>query len=153
MKEPYYINSPIGLLCIEEENGFVVGLHVDNHAKASSHTPSPLQREAIRQLQEYFDGVRTSFQLPILPTGTPFQKKVWSALQEISYGKTCSYKDIAQAINQPTATRAVGGANNKNPILILIPCHRVIGANGSLVGFGCGLEVKQYLLDLEKNHG
>ena len=152
MKEAYYIKSPIGILCLEEEKGFLVGLHLVNHAKVSIHTPSPLMQKAIVQLNEYFDGTRTSFDLPLLPTGTIFQKKVWSALQEIPYGKTVSYGDIAKAIGQSKACRAVGGANNKNPLIIIIPCHRVIGADGKLVGFGCGIQVKQYLLELEKAH-
>ncbi len=152
MKDMYYTNSPIGLLCLEEQNGYITGLHLNNNAKASVHTPSPLVREALTQLKEYFDGIRTSFHLPLLPKGTVFQEKVWSALQEIPYGETCSYQDIAKAIGQPQACRAVGGANNKNPIMIIIPCHRVIGANGKMVGFGCGIEVKQYLLALEQHN-
>ena len=88
--------------------------------------------------------------MPLAPEGTPFQIAVWSALQEIPYGCTCSYGDIAKKIGNPNAARAVGMANNKNPISIIVPCHRVIGANGTLVGYGGGIDIKKYLLELEK---
>lgn len=106
-----------------------------------------------RQLDEYFAGTRKAFDFPYRLHGTPFQEKVWAALQEIPYGETRSYKDIAKAIGQPNAYRAVGMANHANPIFLVIPCHRVIGANGSLVGYGGGLAVKKALLELEQaNH-
>lgn len=101
---------------------------------------------------EYFNGQRKSFDLPLNPKGTEFQKKVWNALLNIPYGSTCSYKDIAVNIGNEKACRAVGGANNKNPIFIIIPCHRVIGKNGSLVGYGGGLDIKLKLLELEQNN-
>ncbi len=151
MKYSYNVNSPIGVLCLEEENGFLVGVRLDYNAYPSTHSPSPLLQEATIQLKEYFEKKRTSFDLPLLPKGTAFQEKVWAALREIPYGQTLSYGELAKLIGQPKASRAVGGANNKNPILIMLPCHRVIGANGKLVGFGCGIEVKNYLLDLEKS--
>ncbi len=150
MKATYTMNSPIGALCLKEEDGYLVGLHLDFNKTPSSHAPSPLLKEATKQLQEYFEGHRTTFHLPVRAEGTVFQKKVWSALWDIPYGETRSYGDIAKAIGQPKASRAVGGANNKNPIMIIVPCHRVVGANGAMVGFGAGIEVKQYLLDLEK---
>ncbi len=103
-----------------------------------------------KELDEYFEGKRKSFDIELAPIGTDFQKKVWDALLKIPYGATCTYKDIATAIGNPNASRAVGGANNKNPIPIIIPCHRVIGANKALVGYAYGLEMKRYLLDLEK---
>lgn len=106
----------------------------------------------ISQLQEYFTKTRQEFDLPIDLSGTTFQQLVYRQLQQIPYGQVASYKDIAEAIGAPKAVRAVGGANNKNPISIVIPCHRVIGANGSLVGYGGGLEVKEYLLTLEGFH-
>ena len=106
-------------------------------------------RQALLQLKEYFKGRRRSFDLPLAPQGTSFQRKVLEALQAIPYGETRSYKDIAAAIGQPKAVRAVGAANAKNPIPIVIPCHRVIGSDGSLTGFGGGLEVKRTLLRLE----
>lgn len=104
------------------------------------------------QLDEYFQGKRTIFSLPFKLTGTPFQLAVWKELQNIPYGKTTSYKEIAQKINKPKAYRAVGMANNKNPLPIIIPCHRVIGSNGKLIGYAGGLKLKNYLLELEKSH-
>ena len=104
----------------------------------------------MRQLDEYFAGTRTEFAFPYRLNGTPFQEKVWEALRHIPYGETRTYKDIAIAIGHPKAFRAVGRANNANPIFIAIPCHRVIGADGSLVGYGGGLEMKKALLELER---
>lgn len=106
-------------------------------------------RPVIAQLQEYFEGKRHSFDVPLDLYGTPFQKRVWQALQTISYGETRSYKEIAQHIGAPKAVRAIGGANNQNPIPIIIPCHRVIGSNGAMVGYGGGLEKKEWLLSIE----
>ena len=106
----------------------------------------------ISQLEEYFAGKRKTFDIPIKLEGTPFHKKVWEALQKIPYGGTRTYGEIAKAIGSPKAARAVGGANNKNPIGIVVPCHRVIGADGSLTGYACGLEIKKYLLDLEREN-
>ena len=101
-------------------------------------------------MQEYFAGKRRKFQLPVCGKGTDFQEKVWKVLREIPYGETRTYGEIAAAIGHPKASRAVGGACNKNPILIVVPCHRVIGADGKLVGFGCGLDRKKELLKLER---
>lgn len=112
---------------------------------------TPLLKEAYTQLQEYFQGKRKEFQLPLEPKGTEFQRKVWKALESIPYGQTKSYGEIARMIGNEKASRAVGMANNKNPLSIFIPCHRVIGADGKLVGYGGGLDKKIYLLDLEKN--
>ena len=150
MKTTYTINSPIGVLCLKEEEGYLVGLQLDHSKAPSSQAPSPLLKEAATQLKEYFEGTRTTFHLPLRAEGTVFQKKVWIALQDIPYGETRSYGDIAKVIGQPKASRAVGGANNRNPIMIIVPCHRVVGVNGAMVGFGAGIEVKQYLLDLER---
>ena len=105
---------------------------------------------AVKQLEEYFAGKRREFELPVKPPGTMFQQTVWKALQDIPFGETRSYKQIAEAIKNPKACRAVGMANNKNPIWIIIPCHRVIGTDGSLTGYGGGLEMKKRLLLLEK---
>lgn len=115
---------------------------------AEYHKACPAVRAAA-QLTEYFAGKRKVFDLPLEPHGTEFQKKVWQALREIPYGTTCSYGEIAAKIGNPKASRAVGGANNKNPIAIVVPCHRVIGANGSLVGYASGLQTKEALLKLE----
>ena len=101
------------------------------------------------QLEEYFAGTRTTFDFPYRLEGTPFQLQVWHELEKIPYGVTCSYKDIAIAIGNEKAVRAVGGANNKNPMAIVVPCHRVIGTNRKLVGYAAGVEIKQLLLDLE----
>ncbi|MFE5322599.1 methylated-DNA--[protein]-cysteine S-methyltransferase [Paenibacillus sp. NPDC056579] len=105
--------------------------------------------EAQNQLEQYFDGSRTTFDVPLDLRGTPFQVKVWRALTQVPYGQVCSYKDIGRAIQSEKAVRAVGGANNKNPVPIIVPCHRVIGADGSMVGYGGGLDVKTRLLRLE----
>lgn len=115
---------------------------------------TPLIRKAAKQLNEYLAGKRKAFDLPLEPEGTPFQKAVWKALTGIPYGSTRTYKDIAESIGNPKACRAVGMANNKNPIAILIPCHRVIGTDGKLVGYAGGLDIKKKLLELEKQtHG
>ena len=109
----------------------------------------PILLETERQLSEYFEGKRIQFDLPIQPEGTEFQKKVWHALREIPFGKTRSYLDLARAVGAPYAARAVGAANGKNPLSIVVPCHRVVGADGALTGFAGGLETKAALLDLE----
>ena len=112
-------------------------------------TGSRLLARARRQLEEYLAGRRRSFDLPLAPEGTAFQVRVWRQLQRIPYGETISYGELARRIGQPTASRAVGAANGANPIPIVIPCHRVIGASGTLVGFGGGLDIKERLLELE----
>ena len=111
---------------------------------------TPLIKKAAEQLAEYFDGKRTKFDLPLALKGTEFQLSVWQALQTIPFGETRSYGDIAVQVGNPRAPRAVGMANNRNPVAIIVPCHRVIGSDGSLTGYGGGLDVKHYLLDLEK---
>jgi methylated-DNA-[protein]-cysteine S-methyltransferase len=109
-----------------------------------------LIRKAYNELLEYLEGKRKSFDVPLAPKGTEFQMKVWKALQEIPYGETRTYKEIAEKTGNPKACRAVGLSNNRNPISVFIPCHRVIGSSGNLVGYAGGLEVKEYLLNLEK---
>jgi methylated-DNA-[protein]-cysteine S-methyltransferase len=109
----------------------------------------PILEDAERQLQQYFGGERRAFELPLDLHGTPFQLRVWQELTRIPYGETRSYKDIAYGIGSPQAVRAVGGANNRNPMSIIVPCHRVIGSNGALVGYGGGLPMKTHLLQLE----
>ncbi len=111
---------------------------------------APILRAAASQLREYFDGRRTEFDLPLDPHGTDFQRAVWDALCEIPFGETRSYGEQARMIGRPNASRAVGAANGRNPIAIIIPCHRVIGASGELTGFGGGLDTKRRLLDLER---
>jgi len=113
---------------------------------------TPVIRWTADQLREYFSGTRNFFDLPLSPRGTVFQRRVWTALCTIPYGETCSYKDIAEQIGSPGGYQAIGQANSKNPIPFIIPCHRVIAANGSLGGYSLGLELKQWLLELEKTH-
>lgn len=113
----------------------------------------PASDEVVRQLEEYFAGTRSEFDLPLSPRGTPFQLKVWMALRSIPPGETTSYGAMAELIGKPTASRAVGAANGKNPISIVVPCHRVIGANGTLTGYGGGLKRKAWLLNHETSAG
>lgn len=148
MNKGYY-ESPIGLLKIKAEEGYIT--EISFASKRNEENPSDEIRECIKELKEYFDGKRKSFDVKIkYAIGTDFQKKVWDALRKIEYGKTASYKDIAKLIGNEKASRAVGSANNKNPILIIVPCHRIIGANGKLVGYAGGLDKKEKLLNHEK---
>ena len=142
--------SPMGTLWIAEENGLIV--RITEKEICGEEGMCPVLERTVFELSEYFAGKRKEFTVPIAPRGTSFRMKVWDALRRIPYGETKSYGEIAAVIGQPKAARAVGGANNKNPILILIPCHRVIGANGGLVGFGAGLPMKEALLRLESLH-
>ena len=146
-------NSPIGILKISEDNGKITSLYLHREEDVSGYGEqrSELLREACRQLDEYFQGKRKEFDLPIDYAGTPFQEKVWKELQNIPYGETRSYEDIAARIGSPKAVRAVGQANNRNQILLIIPCHRVIHKNGDISGFACGIESKKYLLNLESS--
>lgn len=129
----------------------LINIQFTQPQKALLQTTELLSMATI-QLDEYFQGKRTTFSLPFKLIGTPFQLAVWKELQNIPYGQTASYKEIAQKINKPKACRAVGMANNKNPLPIIIPCHRVIGSNGKLIGYAGGLNLKNYLLELEKSH-
>lgn len=146
-----YMDSPIGRILIEEDGEALITLRIDCYSK-EKEDETALLLDAKKQLQEYFAGSRREFSLPVKLCGTDFQCKAWNALYHIPYGETRSYADIAVEIGNPKACRAIGGANNKNPVMIVIPCHRVIGADGSLVGFGGGLAAKEYLLALEKEH-
>lgn len=118
--------------------------------ECSAAEASPLLKQAAEELSEYFAGTRREFTTPLTPVGTPFQQAVWEALRTIPYGQTRTYKQIAEQVGRPSACRAVGMANNRNPIPVIIPCHRVVGSNGALVGYAGGLTVKQTLLELEK---
>ncbi len=146
--------SPIGELVLAgtDEALTYIGFP-DGRRKASvkSHWQSCHRnfKEACRQLDLYFSGKLTHFDIPLAPIGTPFQQRVWQALLEIPYGETTSYGAVARKIHQPAASRAVGNANGSNPIPIIIPCHRVIGRDGTLIGFGGGLPTKRFLLQLE----
>lgn len=155
MTNHYVFKSPIGLLDIREENDKITGLSLQQKESGAALSQkftqhSELLFEAYRQLGEYFSGKRREFALPLYYAGTEFQRQVWKELQSIPYGETRSYQDIAASIGKPKAVRAVGQANNKNPIMIIVPCHRVIYKNGDISGFACGVEAKKYLLDLER---
>ena len=151
----YYleIDSPIGPLHIAcVENG-ITELHMGSKPPATGarqgHT---LLTRARKQLDEYFSGKRTSFDLPLAAKGTDFQQQVWKKLCDIPFGETSSYGEVAARVGNPRASRAVGAANGRNPIAVIVPCHRVIGADGSLTGFGGGLERKKWLLQHERAH-
>jgi methylated-DNA-[protein]-cysteine S-methyltransferase len=145
----YYL-SPIGPVEVSGTPEGIVSVNFVKQRLPDDRNPPECVKEGIRQLDEYFRGVRSNFSLKLLLHGTPFQKLVWQQLKKISYGKVASYGDVARAIGKPHASRAVGNANNKNPVAIIIPCHRVIGSNGNLVGYGSGLWRKEWLLNHEK---
>jgi methylated-DNA-[protein]-cysteine S-methyltransferase len=151
------LNSPIGPLTLVAEAGKLTALYLDSQrhrpdedSLGESGDPGAAPfAAAARQLADYFAGQRTEFDLPLAPAGTDFQRRVWAALQTIPYGQTWSYAQLAEKIGNASAVRAVGLANGKNPIAVVIPCHRVIGSDGSLTGYGGGLDRKRFLLDLE----
>ena len=151
MNNVYLYKTSIGNVVIGENGSGITRICFgDSIPKDAEFIETPLLKKANEELQEYFVGKRKVFDLPLAMEGTEFQKMVWKALSEIPYGTTCSYKDIALKVGNAKASRAVGMANNKNPIPIIIPCHRVIGANGKLVGYAGGLDIKQKLLEIEK---
>ena len=154
MKYLNYIDSPIGILGLvqEEECLTEVFFGKSESRKDYSQEETPLLKEAKKQLEAYFEGSQKIFDLPLNPKGTDFQKAVWQALLLIPYGETRSYKEIATIVGNPKASRAVGMANNRNPISIILPCHRVIGSGGKLVGYGGGLPIKEQLLRLEQDN-
>jgi len=170
MKSKGYVKCALGYWEIQEENGEITALDfvgdfepdfqpdlegtipadLGGQKKGQTVDNKSIMNEAKKQLEEYFNGERKDFSLPIRLEGTPFQKKVWQALQEIPYGTTKSYQEVATIVGNKNSVRAVGGANHHNPISIIVPCHRVIGKNGTLVGYGGGLEAKDFLLKLEE---
>ena len=151
MEQYYYIyKSPIGNIIIVENGIGITEISINKKPKNMTLKETPLIKEAIKQLTEYFNLKRQSFDLPLSTSGTDFQEKVWQSLLKIPYGETKTYKEIAEDVNCPKGFRAVGLANNKNKIMIVIPCHRVIGINGKLVGYAGGLDIKKNLLDLEQ---
>ena len=153
MKKYISCQSPAGLLYIADEGGAITNIEFDRRFKPPAdweNAGTPLTRRMEEELGEYFAGKRREFDLPLAPRGTAFQLSVWEELRRIPYGETRAYGDLAKNIGNPKACRAVGMANNRNPISIVIPCHRVIGAGGALVGYGGGLDIKALLLDLEK---
>jgi methylated-DNA-[protein]-cysteine S-methyltransferase len=153
------VDSPVGPLTLVADGGALIGLYMteQRHLPAHEEFGEPADdpggepfAAAVAQLREYFDGERTEFDLWLALDGTPFQRRVWAALQDIPYGETVSYGQLADRIGQPSASRAVGLANGKNPVGIIVPCHRVVGADGGLTGYGGGIERKRYLLAHEQ---
>lgn len=155
MKHVYFYDYPVGTIGIGQENGAVCRIFFSGERGLPGFVTAKtsLIEKAAGQLKEYFDGGRRVFDFPLALKGTSFQLSVWKALQTIPYGETRSYKDIAAMIGNPKASRAVGMANNRNPAAIVIPCHRVIGGNGSMTGYAGGISVKKYLLGVEKEYG
>jgi methylated-DNA-[protein]-cysteine S-methyltransferase len=153
MKNAFFYETSIGKVFIAEDENGITDLDLSEEV---SDTSEFVIREtegikvAAKQLTEYLEGKRREFNLTLNPKGTQFQKLVWEALRKIPYGETRSYKEVAEAVGNPKASRAVGMANHNNPIMCIIPCHRVIGANGSLVGYAGGIKIKEQLLNLEK---
>ena len=151
------MQSPVGRILLAGNAqalthlSFQDGRHPIDPDPRWTYSDKPFQR-SIRQLNEYFSGKRKTFTIKLAPQGTPFQQRVWQALQTIPYGRTLSYGQIAKVIGKPKASRAVGAANGQNPVSIIVPCHRVIGSNGKLVGYGGGLSIKETLLAHESRH-
>ncbi|WP_070968993.1 methylated-DNA--[protein]-cysteine S-methyltransferase [Vibrio sonorensis] len=156
MKKYTILNTPLGLLTIQTSDKGLCGAWFETHTTRPEQLgerddENPILTKACAQLVEYFDGHRAVFDLPIDTQGTDFQKRVWNVLQKIPYGKLCTYQDVADNIGNPKAVRAVGAANGKNPLSIIVPCHRVIGKSGKLTGYAGGVERKAALLDLEQS--
>lgn len=149
------VDTPIGTFLLMGSGDILVGARLP-HRWSSADVPGGCPRDATalrgpaEQLMEYFAGKRDGFDVRYAPTGTPFQLRVWAALCDVPFGTTATYRDIARAVGNERATRAVGLANNRNPIALFVPCHRIVGANGSLTGYGGGLEMKAWLLDHER---
>ncbi len=178
MKNIFLYNTKVGILGIAEENHYITNVFFQSQIHELKHAPVTVEavnkivnakgividgesysiqetkplREASSQLQQYFSGSQKGFELPLAPQGTAFMKSIWECLMRIPYGETRSYKEIAQASGNIKASRAVGMANNRNPLPFFIPCHRVIGSDGKLIGYRGGLEIKKKLLELEKKH-
>ena len=150
MKYYYLYQTEIGPLCIGEESGCITFVIYRESCPGYEKQETPLIKKTYAQIVEFFKGERTEFDVPLNPSGTEFQRKVWKALTTIPYGETRTYKQIAEAVDNPKGCRAVGLANNRNPISIIVPCHRVIGSNGKLVGYGGGLGTKERLLAKER---
>ena len=146
-----YLDTPIGRLRLVSRGEHLVGIEFEGQQRApeGEETSDPVLTACAAPLQEYFAGRRRTFTLPLAPKGTPFQRAVWHALETIPFGELRSYREVAEAIGKPTAVRAVGAANGRNPLPIVVPCHRVVGSDGSLTGFAGGVEIKRRLLVLE----
>jgi len=146
----YSYQTPIGEIWIGEKDGFIVMIKFKIDANGMEKEETPIIKTTFYQLTEYFNGKRKTFDVPIKTIGTKFQQKVWAALQTIPYGEVWSYKRLADRVGCPKGYRAVGMANNRNPISIIVPCHRVVGINGDLVGYASGVDKKRYLLEKEQ---
>lgn len=149
------VDSPCGPLTLVADDGVLTGLYMTQQrhrpGEETFGVPDDSAFGAVtEQLSAYFAGDLTAFDLPLALRGTPFQQRVWAALRDIPYGETCSYGELAEVVGSPNASRAVGLANGKNPVGVIVPCHRVVGSTGSLTGYGGGLERKRYLLDFER---
>ena len=152
MEDVAFINTPLGIAKITgNSEGLSSIIVLDSEEPLTDIIPESLE-DAVYQLNEYFEGIRTEFQLDLNPEGTEFQKKVWLELQNIPYGRTASYMELSKLIGDPKAIRAVGSANGRNPLWIVVPCHRVIGSDGSLTGYAGGLHRKKWLLEHESPH-
>lgn len=154
MKEHFFVESPLGQLTLVNTNGILSGIYLPNHKRGPKLEALGVRarsgfEQAVSELQEYFERKRTLFTLPLAPEGTDFQHRVWKLLRDIPYGETRTYAQLADAIGNRLAIRAVGLANGRNPISLVVPCHRVIGSDGSLTGYAGGLDRKKFLLDLE----
>jgi methylated-DNA-[protein]-cysteine S-methyltransferase len=150
------MESPVGTLTLTAVDGRLTGLHMDGQRHAPASSPEWERDDdglvdVVEQLDGYFAGSRSTFEVPLALEGTEFQRRVWSGLLEIPYGETMSYGELAARVGNPGASRAVGLANGRNPVAIIVPCHRVIGANGTLTGYGGGLDRKVWLLDHERS--
>jgi len=152
MKNIFFYKTPVGKIALCEENGFVTNLifNPDKKYENCEEKETPILKEAFSQLEKYFAGELKNFDIPVSLHGTEFSKKIWQELKKISYGKVLSYGEVAHLIGNPKASRATGTALGKNPIPIIIPCHRVISSDGSIGGFSAGIEIKKKLLKLEQ---
>ncbi|MEO7261956.1 MAG: methylated-DNA--[protein]-cysteine S-methyltransferase [Jatrophihabitantaceae bacterium] len=147
-----YVDSPLGPLLLTGDGEALTGLYTDQHGRLPTHLGHRADEEfaeARTQLKEYFAGQREEFDLPLHAPGTAFQHAVWQALRRIRYGSTMTYREVAEEIGNPKAVRAVGSANSRNPISIIVPCHRVLGSDGKLIGYAGGFHAKRWLLDHE----
>jgi methylated-DNA-[protein]-cysteine S-methyltransferase len=144
-----YHKTPLGYTRITEEDGFITSIYMLDEEYTEEPPTTPLLAKAVEQLDEYFDGKRLVFDLPLKQHGSDFQQKVWKQLSKIDFGKTISYQQKAGLMKNPLGIRAIASANGKNHLIIVVPCHRVIGSDGSLTGFGCGIWRKKWLLEHE----
>lgn len=150
MKYAVVVNTPIGLITLVETDGALSEVRFGHRLDEETVGETPLLLQAVKELDEYFSGRRKAFTVPLAPRGTPFQQKCWAALLTIPYGETRTYGQQAELMGNPKACRAVGMGNNRNPLPIFIPCHRVVGANGALTGYAGGLDIKEKLLQIER---